>query len=251
MNHVGLFEGIGGFSLAAKWMGWHTIAWCEWNEFCQRVLRYHFPEAQGHGDITKTDFTVYRGKCDILTGGFPCQKFSVAGSQTGDEKLINEMLRAVGEIKPRWVVAENVGNILNKKFKTYLDIFVSGLESKGYQIPLVFDCTADSFGLPTMERHVWFIAQANSQRPQRGIKKKISDKSFLQRQFQGSNQGEFSGWELPESRVCELGQGVPKTLDTNAISATKWHGESIQGYGNAIPPEVAYQIYQAIEQYEI
>jgi len=59
LKHIGLFEGIGGFSLAAEWMGWETIAWCEWNEFGQKVLRYHFPKAIGHGDITKTDFTIY------------------------------------------------------------------------------------------------------------------------------------------------------------------------------------------------
>ena len=72
-THLGLFEGIGGFSLAAKWMGWETKAWCEWNEFGQKVLRHHFPEAEGFGDITKTDFTKYANTIDILTGGFPCQ----------------------------------------------------------------------------------------------------------------------------------------------------------------------------------
>jgi len=85
MKHIGLFEGIGGFSLAARWAGWETIAWCEWNEFGQKVLRHHFPKAQGHGDITKTDFTIYRGQCDIITGGFPCQPYSQAGKRLGKE----------------------------------------------------------------------------------------------------------------------------------------------------------------------
>ena len=85
MTHLGLFEGIGGFSLAACWMGWQTLAWCEWNEFGQKVLRYHFPEAEGFGDITKTDFTKYANRIDILTGGFPCQPYSVAGKQLGKE----------------------------------------------------------------------------------------------------------------------------------------------------------------------
>ena len=65
MKHLGLFEGIGGFSLAARWMGWETIAWCEWNEFGKKVLRHHFPKAEGYGDITKTDFKKYEGKVDI------------------------------------------------------------------------------------------------------------------------------------------------------------------------------------------
>jgi DNA (cytosine-5)-methyltransferase 1 len=85
MNHLGLFEGIGGFSLAARWMGWNTVAWCEWNEFGQKVLRHHFPEAEGHGDITKTDFTKYHGAIDIISGGFPCQPYSSAGKRLGKE----------------------------------------------------------------------------------------------------------------------------------------------------------------------
>ena len=67
MRHIGLFAGIGGFELAARWMGWNTIAWSEWDPFCQKVLSYHFPEAKGYGDIKQADFTQYRGQCDILT----------------------------------------------------------------------------------------------------------------------------------------------------------------------------------------
>jgi hypothetical protein len=69
-THLGLFEGIGGFSLAAHWMGWQTLAWCEWNKFGQRILKHHFPNAEGFGDITKTDFTKYANRIDILTGGY-------------------------------------------------------------------------------------------------------------------------------------------------------------------------------------
>ena len=104
MTHIGLFEGIGGFSLAARWMGWETIAWCEWDGYCQKILKQHFKEAKGHGDITKTDFTIYRGKCDILTGGFPCQPYSLAGQRKGKEDerhLWPEMLRAIREIQPK------------------------------------------------------------------------------------------------------------------------------------------------------
>jgi DNA (cytosine-5)-methyltransferase 1 len=100
LKHIGLFEGIGGFSLAAEWMGWETIAWSEWNEFGQKVLSYHFPKAKGYGDITKTDFTIYRGQCDILTGGFPCQPYSISGKRKGKEDerhLWPEMLRAWGD----------------------------------------------------------------------------------------------------------------------------------------------------------
>lgn len=114
MTHLGLFEGIGGFSLAVKWLGGKTLAWCEWNEFGQKVLKYHFPEAEGYGDITQTDFQKYEGKIDLLTGGFPCQPFSMAGKRKGTEDqryLWHEMLRAIQEIKPKFVIAENVYGI--------------------------------------------------------------------------------------------------------------------------------------------
>lgn len=82
MKHVDLFAGIGSFSLAASWMGWETIAYCEKNKFCQKVLKYYHPNATAHEDIKTTDFTIYRGQCDILTGGFPCQPFSLNGKRT-------------------------------------------------------------------------------------------------------------------------------------------------------------------------
>jgi DNA (cytosine-5)-methyltransferase 1 len=129
MNHIGLFEGIGGFSLAASWMDWETIAWCEWNPFGQKVLKYYFPKAIGHGDITKTDFTIYRGQCGILTGGFPCQPFSVAGNQGGvedDRHIWPEMRRAIREIQPSIIVAENVAGL----FTVLEPASLSEMESK-------------------------------------------------------------------------------------------------------------------------
>lgn len=250
MNHGSLFSGIGGFDLAAEWMGWNNIFHCEWNDFGKRVLSYYWPNAISYHDITKTDFTIHRGQIDILTGGFPCQKFSVAGSKTGDDKLIIEMLRAIREIEPRWIVAENVGNILNKKFSSYLNLLVTSLEDQGYHTPLVFDCTADSVGLPTVERHIWFVAQANGQRQKRRIKEKVSKQPTFAWQLPRGHQGEFDRWQHAGSRVCELGQRVPGGLDTEAISKTKWHGESIQAIGNAINPQVALQIFKTIEAYE-
>lgn len=116
MKHIGLFEGIGGFSLAAQWMNWETIAWCEKEPFCRKVLSYYFPNADKLGDIYNEDFKKYKGKCDIITGGFPCQPFSLAGRRAGtndDRFLWREMLRAIIEVSPTWVVAENVRGLLS------------------------------------------------------------------------------------------------------------------------------------------
>lgn len=83
MRHGSLFSGIGGFDLAAEWMGWENVFHCEWNPFGQRILKYYWPKTISYEDITKTDFTIHRGTIDILTGGFPCQPYSVAGKRKG------------------------------------------------------------------------------------------------------------------------------------------------------------------------
>lgn len=161
MKHIGLFEGIGGFSLAARWMGWETVAWCEWNEFGQRVLRYHFPEAIGHGDITKTDFTPYANTIDILTGGFPCQPYSAAGKRRGkedDRHLWPEMLRAIREIAPRYVVGENVLGLVNWNGGMVFDEVCANLEAEGYEVtPVVIPAAA--VNAPHGRDRVWFIAR--------------------------------------------------------------------------------------------
>ena len=116
ISHGSLFSGIGGFDLAAEWIGWKNVFHCEINEFCAKILNYHFPNAEHYADITKTDFTKWRGKIDVLSGGFPCQPFSVAGNRKGTDDnryLCPEMLRAIQEIRPTWIVGENVAGILS------------------------------------------------------------------------------------------------------------------------------------------
>jgi len=116
MKHGSLFSGIGGFDLAAEWCGWENIFHCEWNPFGQKVLKHHFPNSISYNDITKTDFSIHRGNIDILTGGFPCQPYSTAGLRKGkaDERhLFPEMLRAIKEIQPTWVIGENVRGLVS------------------------------------------------------------------------------------------------------------------------------------------
>ena len=116
MTHGSLFSGIGGFDLAAEWMGWTNLFNCEINSFCRKILKYHFPDAKQYTDIRTVDFTVWRGRIDVLSGGFPCQPFSVAGKRKGTDDnryLWTEMLRAIREIQPSWIVGENVAGILS------------------------------------------------------------------------------------------------------------------------------------------
>ena len=114
MTHASLFSGIGGPEVAAQMLGWDNLFHCEINPFGRRVLEYHFPNSVSYEDIKKTDFSQWRGRVDVLTGGFPCQPFSYAGKRGGaeaDRYLWPEMLRAISECQPTWVVGENVSGI--------------------------------------------------------------------------------------------------------------------------------------------
>jgi len=114
MVHASLFSGIGGPEVAAEMMGWENAFHCEINPFGRAVLEYWFPNSVSYEDITKTSFKEWRGRIDVLTGGFPCQPFSYAGKRGGredDRYLWPEMLRAIDEIRPAWVVGENVAGI--------------------------------------------------------------------------------------------------------------------------------------------
>lgn len=116
MTHASVFSGIGGPEVAAAMMGWTNLFHCEINPFGRAVLGYWFPESKQYEDITKTDFSEWRGRVGVLTGGFPCQPFSVAGQRRGaedDRYLWPHMHRCIDEVQPRWVVCENVGGILS------------------------------------------------------------------------------------------------------------------------------------------
>ena len=116
LTHGSLFSGIGGPEIAAEMMGWKNVFHCEINPFGRKILDYWFPNSKSYEDITKTDFREWQGKINVLTGGFPCQPFSCAGQRKGaedDRYLWPEMLRAIREIQPDWVVGENVAGILS------------------------------------------------------------------------------------------------------------------------------------------
>lgn len=115
-THGSLFSGFDAPSVAASWMGWKNAFHCEINSFCNEILKYWFPYSEHYEDITKTDFSQWKGRIDVLTGGFPCQPFSLAGQRKGADDnryLWPEMLRAIREIRPTWVIGENVAGILS------------------------------------------------------------------------------------------------------------------------------------------
>ena len=163
MNHGSLFSGIGGFDLAAEWMGWTNVFHCEWEEFPRKVLNYHFPKSISYGDIKETDFTIHRGQIDILTGGFPCQPYSSAGKRLGkedDRHLWPEMLRAIREIQPRWVVGENVRGLVNWNGGLVFEEVQADLENEGYEVQ-PFILPAAGVNAPHRRDRVWFVAYSH------------------------------------------------------------------------------------------
>jgi DNA (cytosine-5)-methyltransferase 1 len=164
MKHGSLFSGIGGFDLASEWMGWENVFHCEWNPFGQKVLNYYWPNAITYHDITKTDFTIHRGRIDIITGGFPCQPYSSAGKRLGKEDsrhLWPEMLRAIREIQPTWIVGENVRGLTNWNGGLVFDEVQAELEAQGYEVT-PFLLPACSVNAPHRRDRIWFIAYSAS-----------------------------------------------------------------------------------------
>jgi DNA (cytosine-5)-methyltransferase 1 len=162
MTHGSLFSGIGGFDLAAEWMGWTNVFHCEWNPFGQKVLKHYWPDAELFTDITKSNFTKYGGTVDIISGGFPCQPYSAAGKRKGKEDerhLWPYMLDTIKSVRPRWVVGENVLGLVNWSDGLVFHEVQTDLEAAGYEVwPYVLP--AASVGAPHRRDRVWFVAHA-------------------------------------------------------------------------------------------
>lgn len=223
MNHASLFSGIGGAEVAASMMGWQNLFHCEIQEFPRKVLDYWFPNSESYEDITKTDFTKWHGKVDVLTGGFPCQPFSLAGRRKGADDnryLWPQMLRAIRQIHPTWVVGENVAGIktmvqscqvtqmgrtdylfeenhlYREESRFTLDKICADLEAEGYSVqPIVIPACA--IGAPHRRDRVWIIAhtQCDGHSPQgHGNQRARAKKSE-------------EGQDRPQPRSRRLGSG--------------------------------------------
>lgn len=165
LNVLDLFSGIGGFSVGLEATGkFKTIGFCEQDKFCQKVLHKHWPNIPIHEDIKKLDGT--KIKADVLVGGFPCQSFSIAGKQKGkdDERYLwDEMFRVIKEVQPRWIIGENVQNLINIADGQILQGIHNDLEAENYEVQ-TFCISAASIGAWHKRSRVWIVAANTNSR---------------------------------------------------------------------------------------
>ena len=162
-NHLDLFSGIGGFSLGLEATGaFETVAFCDYDPYCQKVLRKHWPWVTIYDDVKELNNEKLQAnghtKIDIITGGYPCQPFSIAGRKKGEQDprhVWPEMFRLVKELRPTWVIGENVSGHI----KLGLDTVLENLESEGYSTR-AFSISASSIGANHQRERVWILAHS-------------------------------------------------------------------------------------------
>ena len=228
-RHLDLFSGIGGFALAAQWAGIETVAFCEIDDFACKVLNKNFPNVPVHRDIRELDGGQYAG-IDIITGGYPCQPFSIAGNQKAekdDRHLWPEMFRVITQAKPTWVVCENVyGHVT-----LGLDAVINDLETRGY--------TAQSFIIPAMAKgcnhrrdRVFIVAYSASDGRNESSASGCNEKADTKRREEKQNENRNNerccclriemewggnspwGWGI-KSPALRVDDGLPNRMDRN------------------------------------
>jgi DNA (cytosine-5)-methyltransferase 1 len=258
MNVLDLFSGIGGFSLGLERAGMRTVAFCEIDPFCRRVLAKHWPNVPCYDDVRSLTADRLRADgiaADVICGGFPCQDISVAGTGAGIAEgtrsgLWSEYARIIGELRPRYVIVENVAALLHRGLDRVLgDLAALGFDAEWHCIP------ACAIGAPHVRDRVWIIA--HPQHKQRGSMDtaarhgtepnscdKVAAVAGLarlpeRRRLLTSRQitdaaASSHQWRLTEPALCRADDGLPDRVDR------------IKALGNAVVPQIAELIGRAI-----
>ena len=259
-----LFSGIGGFTLGLDSTNFfETVKFVEKDKYCQKVLQKNFPNIPIEEDIKNVKGK--EGEADVICGGFPCQPFSVAGKQKGtsdDRHLWPEMFRLIREIKPQFVIGENVKNIINIQDGVVFETVCTDLESEGYEVQ-PFNIPAAGVGAPHRRERVWIVANTKSIESYVGEHGKHQEERSGQGEIRGENshdantyskrlegfraehelrnsekekQTSGNSWWSVEPNVGRVANGVPGRV------------HRLKGLGNAIVPQIAKEIGLAIKK---
>ena len=262
-----LFSGIGGIDLAAEWAGMKIIWQCEIDLFCQKVLRKHWPEVKLYDDIRKINKS-NTVRPDVIVGGFPCQPYSIAGKRRGkkdDRDLWPEMFRVIQELKPRWVVGENVANFVNMELERTL----SDLESEGYETQ-TFIIPACAVNAPHRRDRTFIVAHSGRQLRKRGVQQRSDG---VEDQKQNANITQRSGqmvlnatgerWKAGDDETRNAGKGKTEweSWTADSFNGHIWESEPdvgrvangvssrvdrLRALGNAVVPQQIFPILKAI-----
>jgi DNA (cytosine-5)-methyltransferase 1 len=233
VQHLDLFSGIGGFALAAKMVGGiETVAFCEIDPWARRVLNKNFPSVPIHENVKTLDSSKY-GTIDIITGGYPCQPFSLSGKRKGeddDRHLWPEVRRITAEARPRWLLCENViGHIT-----LGLDQVLNDLASLEYTCAPPIVLPACAVGNWHRRDRVWIIAHDSRQHLQ---EPQMEDAETLLSELGGTADEAWlrvAEWEADQPSMVGVAHGIPHWVDR------------ARGTGNAIVPQVAAEILRCI-----
>lgn len=271
MKSLELFAGIGGIALAEQMAGIEVAGLCEYADYPRMILKKHWPDVPLFKDVTKldreelTNAGINPDSIDLVSGGFPCQPFSIAGKRKGtedDRDLWPEMFRIIKQLWPTWVVGENVANFANME----LDRTLSDLEDLGYQTR-AFVLPACAVNAPHQRLRTFIVAHSNrkGQLQSQGINEDqrrwtrnggevVADASSQRRQASGHDEfRNIANWQSkrqfsaasstpaewqPEPRVGRVADGIPNRVDR------------ITALGNAVVPQQVLPIFNAIMQIE-
>lgn len=260
MNVLDLFSGIGGFSLGLERAGMRTVAFCEIDPYCRKVLRKHWPDVPIHEDVRRLDASAITNPVDLVCGGFPCQPFSLAGKRCGeadDRHLWPEMLRIVQVFQPSWVIGENVVGLISMG----LDQVLSDLEGIGYACQ-AFVIPAVAVDASHRRDRVWVVAHTNGNRRQRAgeVWKGRPCTSRLCKAFPNADS---AGWEKQHTSAIPENKGLG-----NWASSPRWcpwpvepgvgrvvdgiphRVDRLRALGNAVVPQVVEVIGRTIMEVE-
>jgi DNA (cytosine-5)-methyltransferase 1 len=232
MRVLDLFSGIGGFSLGLERAGMTTVAFCEIEPYCQKVLKKHWPDVPIYNDVRELNRERLESDgitgIDVICGGFPCQDISLAGKGAGLDGersgLWSEIARLASELRPSYVIVENVAALLGRGMGRVLgDLAEIGYDAEWHCIP------ASHVGAPHRRDRVWIVANPNSA----GLEKREGENTSGAGPFGGAVIERIRPWE-PEPSVGRVANGIPRRVDR------------LGGLGNAVVPQIPELIGRAI-----